>query len=571
MMNMNKIINVYMNVVNALFFVFIFFLLILSIYSTSHVSLDIIEKVYYVKDNSKLNIFIIIVSIIVFYLISSSKFYKKISDDLQNNNHIFKIIKIICLSVLFLISCIWIIMTRPIPEYDQLYIMQGAEQLSLNDYRMFIDIGYFAKFHHQIGIMYYAYFLTKLFGSHNLLVFQFTIALATVLFYKVLVDLMDLFEYKKIHQVELLILSIIFFPLWMYVTFPYGNTLGLCSAILAIKYLIKYTQSNKLKDIVLVSVFIFFAMCFKQNYQIFLIAIIIHLLLFIIKNKDYKKTMVISFLLVAYLLSSNLPVMMARRMTHEKLDQGISPLAYIAMGLQESRRAPGWYNEYVDQNYIDANYSTEKSAIDSKNEIVKRINYFISEPLDAIRFFSFKIASAWNNPTFQGLWINQIKESYIEHNKFIDKLYSPGGTLKIAKFLDVQHLLVLFGTLLYTFFNKQKDLKYFLIPIIILGGAMFHIIWEAKSQYILYYFVLLLPLCIKGYSLLFDNFNEFINNRSTYLKENRLKIVTHLFLCLLCIFIFNYLVKYVELNTCENFFVEQSKEFTEYLSYLNPK
>ena len=46
-----------------------------------------------------------------------------------------------------------------------------------------------------------------------------------------------------------------------------------------------------------------------------------------------------------------------------------------------------------------------------------------------------------------------------------------------------------------------------LLPTIFIGGFLFHLFWEAKSQYTITYFVLLIPYCAKG---LMDMTNEMI-------------------------------------------------------------
>lgn len=48
-----------------------------------------------------------------------------------------------------------------------------------------------------------------------------------------------------------------------------------------------------------------------------------------------------------------------------------------------------------------------------------------------------------------------------------------------------------------------------LLPTIFIGGFIFHLFWEAKSQYTITYFVLLIPYCAKG---LMDMTNEMIDS-----------------------------------------------------------
>ena len=45
---------------------------------------------------------------------------------------------------------------------------------------------------------------------------------------------------------------------------------------------------------------------------------------------------------------------------------------------------------------------------------------------------------------------------------------------------------------------RKKDLLRCLLPLILLGGLLYHLLFEAKSQYALPYFVLILPIAAYG-------------------------------------------------------------------------
>ena len=46
--------------------------------------------------------------------------------------------------------------------------------------------------------------------------------------------------------------------------------------------------------------------------------------------------------------------------------------------------------------------------------------------------------------------------------------------------------------------TKKKDLLRCLLPLILLGGLLYHLLFEAKSQYALPYFVMILPIAAYG-------------------------------------------------------------------------
>jgi hypothetical protein len=45
---------------------------------------------------------------------------------------------------------------------------------------------------------------------------------------------------------------------------------------------------------------------------------------------------------------------------------------------------------------------------------------------------------------------------------------------------------------------RKKDLLRCLLPLVLLGGILYHLLFEAKSQYAMPYFVLILPIAAYG-------------------------------------------------------------------------
>lgn len=50
--------------------------------------------------------------------------------------------------------------------------------------------------------------------------------------------------------------------------------------------------------------------------------------------------------------------------------------------------------------------------------------------------------------------------------------------------------------------QKKKTLEVYLWLIIVLGGFLFYLFWEAKSRYILPYYIAMIPMAACGYDLL---------------------------------------------------------------------
>ena len=69
--------------------------------------------------------------------------------------------------------------------------------------------------------------------------------------------------------------------------------------------------------------------------------------------------------------------------------------------------------------------------------------------------------------------------------------------------------LVFAGTLLgLAALRKKKDVACLLLPLVILGGLSYHLLFEAKSQYALPYFVMMVPLAGCGFASFFKRVEE---------------------------------------------------------------
>ena len=83
-------------------------------------------------------------------------------------------------------------------------------------------------------------------------------------------------------------------------------------------------------------------------------------------------------------------------------------------------------------------------------------------------------------------------------------LYGKGRNLLIT-LMNIYHFLIFSGAGIWGAgcLKKWKLTSSYLV-LNIFGGILFHMIWEAKSRYVLFYFILLLPLAASGYFSLFN-------------------------------------------------------------------
>ena len=180
-------------------------------------------------------------------------------------------------------------------------------------------------------------------------------------------------------------------------------------------------------------------------------------------------------------------------------------IAWLAMGLSEGHAAPGWYKEdHTVQAFKDSGNNPELTAQKAKAVVAERLGYFASEPAEGLRFFSVKLRSQWNEPSYDSIWLNQVFLSYSEKGALY-KLFCDKGEDLSEGFMNQHQQIVFLGMLLGCIaLLKKKDILGCILPLIILGGLMYHLLFEAKSQYALPYFILMLPLAASGLGALFD-------------------------------------------------------------------
>src|SRR5699024_9811533 len=112
-----------------------------------------------------------------------------------------------------------------------------------------------------------------------------------------------------------------------------------------------------------------------------------------------------------------------------KQGDGMPTDSWVLMGLNESPRAPGWYSDINIAILRSNDYDMEKTEEMINEDLEERVNYMLEDPHYTVNFFEKKVLSTWNEPTFQSLWIQQVKEHPYEYPDVISSLLSEGATL----------------------------------------------------------------------------------------------------------------------------------------------
>ena len=178
-------------------------------------------------------------------------------------------------------------------------------------------------------------------------------------------------------------------------------------------------------------------------------------------------------------------------------------ILYVAMGMQKGEGAPGWSNGYILHNYWgESDFDAEASTAMAIQDIGASVDGFVQDPLYAVRFYTEKFTSQWNDPTYECFAMTHINGSArgpVANSMFDGKLHT-----LMTWFMNEYQSLIFIGVffwLLFSFWLK-KGLEDHTLLITIIGGFLFHMLWEAKGRYILPYFVMMLPMAAVGLSQL---------------------------------------------------------------------
>ena len=179
----------------------------------------------------------------------------------------------------------------------------------------------------------------------------------------------------------------------------------------------------------------------------------------------------------------------------------VSMLARLAMGMQESPIAAGWYNKYIEQ-FFAADVTAQQEKAQALAAIGARLGWMRENPAAALAFYREKLLTQWLDPAYDSLWMGELSEKVGRYNGLIGSIYRRKDGLRTLMdgYMDamqtaVYALSAVGGARLL---KKKGDMAALALPVTILGGALYHLIFEAKAQYAYPYMVYMLPLAAAG-------------------------------------------------------------------------
>lgn len=477
----------------------LFYLTLLSLFSTSYLSDK--EAMFYVSDHPFFTI--LAMAVLLILLVVGKRNHLLDKWKLRKVNITF------LLAVWFVLLAWFVLATMQFPIYDQNKIFQAAKQIMHMDFSAYLPGGYVERYSNQQGIVLLFAGIFHLFGEGNHIAIQLLNAAALVVTGACIYRICR-YLWNKTESGLAVAAFMLFLPLWGYVTFVYGTLYSTAFAMAALLILLNYIEKEKWYTLLLSSVLIAVSILIKMNSIILLIAMVILLIVSAIERRKPKLLIGVVVLVAVTMLGNFGLETYVNHMTDGLYSKGIPRSGHIAMGLQESgTRAPGWYNGYIENTYEETGYDYEVMDGLAKENIRESMQNFLAHPTYAIGFFVRKTASQWNEPTFESIFIQQNRNSEVKLPKVISAAI--GNTTfhrVLVELFDIFQSMIYFGAFAYLIMSrKEKGFLRLSFAVMFLGGFFFHTIWEASSQYTVVYFILLIPYAVIGFLRLAESFS----------------------------------------------------------------
>ena len=458
---------------------------------------------------------VILLGILLFFITKKFDNYLSNEKDEKCKKKRRNILIISCV-IYLLLNILWISFVRPKVKNDQLYICNLAQTFYRGNLEEFlpnktysgITLAQYAQCHpQQVTLAFIVSLCFRIFHTdcYEIILRLVNIAcncLIVLALYKINQQISKKCQTNK---VLLFTLILTFFPLIMLSNFIYGDVPSLALCLFSIYFMMKYTETKKWQYALWASILMMVAYMMRMNNLIFIIATVIYLILSLwkeIKNIPWKQKIFQITIIVTFIIISIFPAKVANSYYIKKLglEEGKTyPMtSYLLLAMEEAPRGNGWFSGKVADYALE---NPEKAREEYPEKIKERVMYLLQNPGYACKFYANKIASMWTENTYSAIHNNVSKK-----RDPIEKLRKPLDFYQKAILLVVTtcSLLVLIQN------RKNLSLEVLFLLTIFIGGFAFHILWEAKSRYIIPYIIILMPVA----SISLQKFNRKVKNGS---------------------------------------------------------
>lgn len=443
---------------------------------------------------------------------------------------------------------------------DALQLDEIMQAFSRGDYSSLQEGGYLFVYPFQVTYVLIGQVIQALCGPSNYLVYQLlnVVSILCNLYFLYQIT-WELFHDRRVCAVmQLLSMGCWFY--YVFATFIYADLWSFAVQSAAFLLEIRYLNRRRLRDIIGAGICIAAATLLKTNCYVALIAMILILLMDAVNaavsvaaenagasgntagtaaagNAEASGNagalilravlLGVMFVVLTKGAQSAVNFGTARAAGIEKMPEGVPSAAYFAMGMEETEGKYGWYNGRNVGLFRDAGYDREQTVLDARETMKASIGEFQNSKRYLIRFYAGKFLSQWGDPTCVSMReMEETRRHTGELPKLVDFLIFGTGSRILQWGMNVTHSLIYLGLTIYLLSatgsalrrkqklrmpaqNGQQAQKQgqrlrtvsepeILLVLFLVGGMLFHQIWEASGRYTMRYYLTMLPLAAWG-------------------------------------------------------------------------
>lgn len=408
-------------------------------------------------------------------------------------------------SALFSVLCIyWVGASNTAPQADQFSVCSYADAFNNGDYSGLEKGAYVGVYRQQLGLITLLRILFAAFGSGNYRAFQyFSAVMAGCLIFFGYQFTKEISDNHRLAGIYYLILAVLCVPLYVYVPFVYGEIVSSALLLLSAWMLSACLKRFSWARMIVLGLAAGAAVWLRQNALIILIGFFIVILVKLISRKDRYPLFLALSMAVGVLLFQGL---VQNAIYGDKIPEDSKPMPailFIAMGCNWDGQNPGWYNWYNWETYQEYDCDKEAASEAAWDTITEFNETCRADSEYTVNFFVNKLAAQWEAPMYQCLAMNNKIAG--EQSGFAESVYFGKLRGRAEGFMNIYQL-VIYGSVFYLLIAKWKkwnEIEPYALLIGIFGGFLFTMIWEAKTRYVLPYFLFMIPYAAVG----IENFN----------------------------------------------------------------
>jgi len=383
-------------------------------------------------------------------------------------------------------------------------VHKAAADFNAGNYYFFQPGEYLYRFHHQHGIVFYEHILLK-FSENPAFLFLVNFFLVLGINHTSWKISEEIFH-DRLANVLTILVCFAFLPQLFFILFAYGLIPGLFFMLRGFLHTFRFVRDDRWQDMIAMAAFVAMAIIVKQNCLIGAIAIIIYLFLQILRKKNVRCMAAVLVLTVCMVLPGKLICRYYSTKSGVTLDNPSPSILWLAMGtdLDNKVYGPGWYDHSVWILYDEAEYDSDRAFDLAVNKLNDNWDKIQADPVRAIKFFGKKAMTIWCDPLYQSVWSGPMLENGQQtHTPFLQSIYTNGAwedrLVMVCKWITLSIWLF---AVLFLCSHAGKQEGWDLIYLYFLGGFLFHLLWEGKSQYSYPYIFCLIPFAAYAFRML---------------------------------------------------------------------